>query len=363
MDIAIIGLPQSGKTTVFDALTRGQSSATGSGGPGAQMRVGVVKVPDPRVAVLAEMYDPKKLVYPEIKYLDLPGQEDSGPYRGIGGRNRNILQEADAYLMVLRTFNDPGVHHPLGGVDPGRDLANMLAELTLADLEVLERALERLDDSIKKSKSEERPVRLRHLDAARKVKENLEEGVPLRRQELTNSQAEFLADFQLLTAKPIIVAFNTGESGPDIVVSDLDVDPAEAASLGQVNLCGKLEADLVMMSGEEEALFRHELGVEEPATERVIRASYETLGLVSFLTIGDDEVRAWSVPHGLAAQKAAGTIHTDFYRGFIRAEVIPYDDLVRCGSIAQGRKEGVLRSEGKTYPVQDGDVIDFLINV
>ena len=363
MDIAIIGLPQSGKTTVFNALTRGHSSPTGGGGPSAEMHVGVVKVPDHRLGILAQMYQPQKVVYPEITYWDLPGEEAATQYRTIGGRHRNTLQVADAYLLVVRAFTNPAVHHPLGGVDPGRDLAAMLDELALADLEVLERAVERQDDAIKKSKPAERQSMARQLEALKKVKEGIDAGLPLRLQELGSSEAEVAARYQLLTSKPVIVAFNTDESGPDISFSGLGLDPVKTSDMGHVSMCGRLEEDLSRMSEEEEQEFRQDLGLDEPATNRVIRVSYETLGLVSFLTVGDDEVRAWSVPAGLAAQEAAGTVHSDFQRGFIRAEVIPFDDLVRCGGIPQCRKEGVLRSEGKTYPVEDGDVIDFLANV
>lgn len=363
MDIAIIGLPQSGKTTVFNALTRGHGAPTGGGGPSAEMHVGVVKVPDHRLSLLAQMYQPKKVVYPEITYWDLPGEEATTLARSIGGRHRNTLQSADAFLLVVRAFTNPAVHHPLGAVDPGRDLAAMVDELALADLEALERGVERQEDAINKSKTSERASMVRHLEALKKVKEGIEEGKPLRLQELASFDAEFVARYQLLTKKPVIVAFNTDESGPEIKLSQLGLEPMKSSDLGQVSLCARLEEDLAQMSEDEEQEFRQDLGLDDPATYRVIRASYETLGLVSFLTIGDDEVRAWSVPAGLAAQEAAGTVHTDFYKGFIRAEVIPFDDLARCGSIAQCRKEGVLRLEGKTYPVKDGDVIDFLVNV
>ena len=363
MDIAIIGLPRSGKTTVFNALTRGHSSPTGGGGPSLEMHVGVVKVPEPRLSILAQMYQPKKVVYPEITYWDLPGAEATTGSSSIGGRHRSTLETADAYLLVVRAFTNPAVHHHSGGVDPGRDLAAMLDELALADLEVLERAIDRQEDLIKKSKPVERQSMARHSEALKKVKEGIDGGIPLRLQEMVSSDAEFAGRYQLLTGKPVIVAFNTDESGPDITFSRLGLDPVRSSDMGQVSLCGRLEEDLARMSEEEEQEFRQDLGLDDPATYRVIRVSYETLGLVSFLTIGDDEVRAWSVPAGLPAQEAAGTVHSDFHRGFIRAEVTPFDDLVRCGGIPQCRKEGVLRSEGKTYPVEDGDVIDFLTNV
>ncbi|PKB83090.1 MAG: hypothetical protein BZY88_03220 [SAR202 cluster bacterium Io17-Chloro-G9] len=362
MEIAIIGLPQSGKTTVFNALTRGQADTTGAGGVGAQMHVGVAKVVDPRLAVLAEMYHPRKVVYPEIKYWDLPAVETRSKSQGVGGQSQNILQAADAFLLVVRSFTDPAVVHPSGSIDVVRDLESALGEIALADLVGLERISQRLEDGVKKSLPSERPALIRQLDTVVKVKRGIEEGVPLRRQQLTASEQTGLAEYQLLTGKPVIVAVNTGESAPEVRLEHLDISGGIADGLGQVSLCASLESDLGQMTDEEAEEFRRELGLDQSAMNRVIEVSYDTVGLVSFLTVGEDEVRAWSVSKDLPAQDAAGTIHTDFSRGFIRAEVIPYEDLVRCGSIAQGRKEGVLRSEGKSYSVQDGDVINFLIN-
>jgi GTP-binding protein YchF len=299
----------------------------------------------------------------EIKYWDLPGLDYATRSQGISGRHRNILQAADAFLLVVRAFTNPAVAHPMSSTNPGRDLETMLSELTFADLEVLERAVERLEDNIKKAKPPDRPGLARHLEAVQKVRQGLEAETPLRRQHLTDSDASFLVNYQLLTAKPVIVAFNTDESGPGVSLSQLDLAPELTAGLGEVSLSAKLEAELALMLDEEADEFRKDLGLGESALSQVIRVSYQTVGLVSFLTVGEDEVRAWSVPAGLRAQEAAGAIHSDFYRGFIRAEVIPYSDLTRCGSLAQGRKEGVLRSEGKTYLVKDGDVINFLVNV
>jgi GTP-binding protein YchF len=363
MDVSIIGLPQSGKTTVFNALTRGTAETTGAAGSASETHIGVVKVPDPRLDVLAGMYNPRKIVHAEIKYWNVPGAGHEGRFQGITGRHRNVLQAADAFLLVVRAFTNPAVVHPAGTIDPARDLETMLNELTFADLEVMERAVERLEDGIKKSKPAERPAVARQLEAVRKVKAGLESGTPLRSQSLSESEAAILVNYQLLTAKPVIVAFNTDESGPGLSFNELRLAPGLTSGLGEVSLSARLEAELAMMPEEEAAEFRQDLGLGESALSQVIRVSYQTLGLVSFLTVGEDEVRAWSVPRGIPAQDAAGTIHSDFYRGFIRAEVIPYEDLTRCGSLAQGRKEGVLRSEGKTYPVKDGDVIHFLVNV
>lgn len=359
MDIAIIGLAQCGKTTVFNALTRGIAVNSGA----SDMHIGVVKVPDPRLGVLADMYHPRKVISAEIKYWDVPGDDHDGKSQGITGRHRNVLQSADAFLLVVCAFTDPSVAHPQVSVDPARDLNAMLDELTFADLEVMERAVERLGDGVKKSKPEERPTLTRHLAAVQKVKAGLENGTPLRHQQLAESESSFMVNYQLLTGKPVVVIFNTDEADPNFAPPQVERSGERVSDLGIVSLSAKIEAELALMSDEEEAEFRQDLGLGESALSRVIRESYKTVGLVSFLTVGEDEVRAWSVKRDLPALDAAGAIHTDFSRGFIRAEVIPYDDLTRCGSLAQGRKEGVLRSEGKTYPVKDGDVINFLINV
>ena len=364
MDVAIIGLPMSGKTTVFNALTRGKADLSGA----SEMHVGMVKVADPRLYVLAEIFNPRKIIHAEIKYWDLPGPESLANSQGLSGKYLNVLQGADAFLLVVRTFTDPAVPHPLAtdpmaAADPGRDLSAMLDELTLADLVVMDRAIERLEDGMKKAKTTERPAISSQIEVAKKAKQGLEAGVPMWKQQFTGSETTFLANYQLLTYKRVIVAFNTDEEGPEVSMEELDVAGEASAGLGHVSLSGKLEADLALMSDEEAEEFRAELSIGESAVSLVVNASYDILGLVSFLTVGEDEVRAWSVDSGMPAQAAAGTIHTDFSRGFIRAEVIAYGDLIRCGSIAQGRKEGLLRSEGKTYEVRDGDVINFLINV
>ena len=363
MDIAIIGLPQSGKSTIFNALTAGHSTSTGAAGAGP-MQIGVVKVIDPRLAVLDDMYHPKKVIHPEIKYWDLPpvDREAASANQVLSGRQRNILQAADALLLVVRAFEDPALLHPLESVDPGRDVKMLLEELVLADLQALEGAEKRLEDGLKKAKPADRSSMVPQLETVQKVKSALEESIPMKSQTLTPSESAALVDFQLLTGKPVMIGFNTGESEVAPTFESLGITSEMAAGLGEVGLCAKLEDDLAMMEAEEADEFRKVMGLEEPAVERVKQVCYDTVGLVSFLTVGEDEVRAWPVPTGIEAQMAAGTIHTDFTRGFIRAEVIAYEDLIRCGSLAQGRKEGVLRSEGKTYEVKDGDVINFLIN-
>ena len=363
MDIVIIGLPQSGKTTLFNALTLGKSDASGASGSATEMHLGTVKVPDPRLDHLGEIYQPRKIVPAEIRYTDLPGPEGMARSQGISGRYRNVLQSATAFLVVVRAFHHDSVPHPAGEVDPARDLETMLGELTFADLEVLERASTRLADQVNKTKPAERPTVVRQKETVDKARAGLENGLPVRLQTFTDSERAILVNYQLLTDKNVIAVFNTDEGADAMSISDLGIDPALAAGVGQVSISARVEAELSAMDPEEAEEFRSDFGLGESAMSQVIRASYDTLGLVSFLTVGDDEVRAWSVPGGMPAVNAAGVIHTDFTRGFIRAEVIAYDDFNACGGMAQGRKEGLLRSEGKTYPVKDGDIINFLVNV
>ncbi len=359
MDIAIIGLPQSGKSATFNAITAGH--ATTEGGSAGPVQVGVVKVFDQRLVALEKMYVPRKVVYAEIKFWDLPPSPAERAQRNevLSGRHRNILQGVDSLLLVVRAFEDD----LQGPADPAGDLSEMLNELALADMETLDRAESRFSDAMKKSKPAERPAIQTQADAVQKAKAALESGTRLRQQELSLSERAALTDFQLLTDKPIVVAFNTGESDEGPSIADLGMPPEVTEGLGEVRLCAQLEEDLALMAEEEAEEFRDALGIAESAVDRVKQVCYSTVGLVSFLTVGEDEVRAWPVPEGIQALDAAGSIHSDFTRGFVRAEVIHYEDLIRCGSVAQGRKEGVLRSEGKTYPVKDGDVINFLVNV
>ena len=363
MDIVIIGLPQSGKTTLFNALTLGKSDASGASGSATEMHLGVVKVPDPRLDHLGDIYHPRKIVPAEIRYTDLPGPEGMARSQGISGRYRNIIQSATAFLVVIRAFHNDAVPHPTGAVDPARDLEAMLGELSFADLEVLERASTRLAEQFNKTKPADRPAMLRHRETVEKARAGLEAGIPVRRQEFTDSERAVLVNYQLLTDKNVIAVFNIDEGAEPMSIADLGLDAVMTQGVGEVNISARVEAELSLMDAVEAEEFRSDFDLGESAMSQVIRASYETLGLVSFLTVGDDEVRAWSVPGGMPAVTAAGVIHTDFTRGFIRAEVIAYNDFYACGSMAQGRKEGLLRSEGKTYSVQDGDIINFLVNV
>ena len=286
MDIAIIGLPLSGKTSTFNAVTAGHGAATG-GGTSGPVQVGVVKVTDQRLPVLDQMYHPRKVVYAEIKFWDLPAADRANQNQGLAGRHRNILQGAGALLLVVRAFEDD----LQGAASPAADLSAMLNELALADLETLERVQARLSDSLKKSKPAERPALVPQADAVRKVRESLENGIRVRQQELTLSERSAIVDYQLMTDKPIIVAFNTGESDDAPSLGEIGLGPDMTDGLGVVNLCARLEEDLALMSEDEAEEFRDALGLTESAVERVKQVCYDTVGLVSFLTVGDDEVR------------------------------------------------------------------------
>ena len=364
MELGVIGLAGSGKSTVFNTLTRGRVST--ASGAAAKSNVGAAKVPDERLAVLAGIFKPKRVTNAEVQYIDLLNTpEGLGKDQGIGGEYFNVLQRVDALVHVVRAFQNPAVPHIQGSIDPLRDIAALDMELTFSDVVILERRLERLDTELKGAKAQERDRINRESALLDNIKERLLQETPLREQELTDDEKKRVSAFQLLTAKPMLVLLNLGEEQ----LSDLDRLEADVQqevnrpNVSCVALCGRLEEELSQMEEEEEVEFRKSLNAGEPGQDKVVQASYRLLGLVSFLTGGPVEVRAWPVPRNTPAVQAAGRIHSDMERGFIRAEVVPYHDLAECGSTAEAKRRGLLRVEGKGYPVQDGDVIHFLFNV
>lgn len=365
MDVGIIGLRQSGKTTVFNAVTRGKAHI-GFGG-GNEPNVGVVKVPDPRLDVLAAMYKPKKVTPAEIRYVDFPaGGASFGKGEGPGGQFLGELRRVDALIHVVRAFHDPSVPHPEGSIDPARDVATMDLELAFADLALIERRLERLEAELRSTRAGERGAGERERALLARFKEALEAETPLRALELSEDEARMVAGFRFLTQKPLLILLNLDEAD----VGHREEIEAEFRRGYQVPhtevaaLCGKLEMELLDLSPEEAAEYRRNLGLgEETGLDRAIRLSYRLLGLISFLTAGPDEVRAWTVEQGATAPRAAGKIHSDMERGFIRAEVVRFEDLVAAGSEAEAKRRGLLRTEGKSYIVQDGDVLHILFNV
>ncbi len=364
MEITIIGLPQSGKTTIFNAATRGSAQVATFAN---RMNLGAAKVPDERLDVLNGIFKPRRKVNAEVTYADLPAApEGLGKTQSIGGEYLNDLQRADAILMVARAFDDPSVPHVADSIDAFRDIETLLFELTISDLDILERRLQRVAEGFKGAKTAERDALNKEQTILTRVSDDLEAGVHVRDQSLTEDELRLLSGFQMLTAKPLVVVVNVGEDQLD------DIPPIEARLTDEVQterirtaaLCGNLEMELAQMDSEDEQEFRESLGVVgESGLSRVINLCYEALDLISFLTVGDVEVRAWPVTRGTSALKAAGQIHSDMERGFIRGEVVTYDNLVSCRTLAEARKSGVLRQEGKNYIVQDGDILHVLFNV
>ncbi len=364
MEIGIIGLPQSGKTSIFNALT-GLGGA-GQGGHGDRAAVGVAKVPDSRLQPLSELFNSRKIVQAEVKYFDVPlTPRGLGKGEGFGGKLLNVLSQADALLHVVRAFDDESIPHMEESVDPLRDIEVLNLELTYSDLTILERKRERLEDALKGARAQERDNLLGEQALIDRVKEKLEEGLPLRSQELSTDEQKALSGYQFLTAKPELILLNVGEDDLDSTdaLERQVIERFGGESVGVASVCGKLEEELAQLDAEEAGEFRVSMNGGEPALDKVLRVSYELLGLVSFLTVGPDETRAWPVGRGTAAVKAAGKIHSDIERGFIRAEVIGYEEVLECKGLVEARKKGLIRQEGKEYRVQDGDVINFLFNV
>ena len=363
MELGVIGLPRSGKTTVFNALTRGSAQAVGTVD---RPNLGVVKVPDPRLEQLRDIFKPHRLVPAEVRYVDIPGPpEGLGRAQGIAGQALNLLERTDALLLVVRAFSDPTVSHPLGSIDPHRDLATMQLELAFADLGILERRAERIQAGLKGAKPPQRDALQQEQALIQRLKQALEAETPIRELELAPEEAGTLENYQFLTAKPLLVMWNIDEealAGAAALDEELR-DRYGRPGVRVAALCGKLEMELAQMSAEEEREFRESLGTGESGLDRMIALCQEVTGLITFFTTVSEEVRAWTVPLATAAVKAAGKIHSDMERGFIRAEVVHSQDLERCGSVAEARRQGVLHLEGKAYQVQDGDIITFLFNI
>ena len=364
MEITIIGLPQSGKTTIFNAATRGSAQVATFAN---KINLGAAKVPDERLDVLTGIFNPKRQVNAEVTYADLPAApEGLGKTQSIGGEYLNALQRADAILMVARAFEDPSVPHVADSIDAFRDIDTLLFELTISDLDILERRLARVAEGFKSAKTAERDALNKEQATLLRVRDNLEEGIHVRDQSLTHDELRLLSGFQMLTSKPLVVVVNVGEDRLDDIpaIEARLADEVQTRRIRTAALCGKLEMELAQMDAEDEQEFRESLGVVgESGLSRVINLCYEALDFISFMTVGDVEVRAWPIERGTPAVKAAGKIHTDLERGFIRGEVVTYENMVSCRTLAEARKNGVLRQEGKNYIVQDGDIMHVLFNV
>jgi GTP-binding protein YchF len=359
---ALIGFASTGKTTLFHLMTSGREAAR-SGHSKLETSVGISKVPDGRLDRLTAMYNPRKRVPATVEFTDL-AQTGSGGAKALV--DVAAYKNADALVHVVRAFRDPAVPHPSGSIDPARDAQQMEDELLLADLGVAERRLERLDKDLKKART---PDLERERDVITICKTTLEDGRPLRALDLKGEDLKRLRGFQFLSAKPLLLVLNLDESDLTAAKAATQIDRAsEAAGLtpflsragtAAVAVCAKIELEIAQLDAADATAFLADLGLAESGLDRVIRASYDLLGYISFFTVGDDECRAWSIPRNTPAQAAAGEIHSDIARGFIRAEVVSYEHLIARGSMAACRDHGEVRLEGKDYIVMDGDVINF----
>lgn len=362
MQIGIVGLPNSTKTTLFNALTRSQAETALTSSGKIEVHSASVEVPDQRVEILSEIFHPRKTTYARVQYNDVAGlRASAGKETALSGKLLNALAQSDALLHVVRAFEDDKVPHPDGSVDAVRDLAALEFEFLISDLGIVERRLERLGHDLdRKGVYPERLQDQKEFELFQKLKISLENEKPIRALDLGAEERRITRGYQFLTAKPSLIALNVGdEGGEDPGAYPVHLSPGDKI----VCLHGALEMEISQLSREDAALFLSEFGIEEPGLNRMIRLNYELLGLQSFFTVGEDEVRAWTIPQGATAVEAAGVIHTDLARGFIRAEVVSYQDLVEAGSLAEARQRGKLRLEGKQYRVQDGDILNIRFNV
>ena len=360
MKIGIIGLPNSGKTTVFNALTRGTIETAAYSSGQIEPNIAMVKVPDERLDALAKMFKPKKITPADVQYIDVAGMTTGASSSGgLNPQFLNYISQVDALLHVVRAFSDENVPHPQDSVNPQRDLEAVDLELMFSDMAIIERRVNRLKGEIGKMPPKDREVRQMELDALERLYAGLEQDLPIRAQDMSEDEAKVLRGFQFLSGKPMLVLVNIDEAQ----LNNPPVINYAKPKTAVVTLAGKVEAELAQLDDDDAQLFMDDLGITEPARERVIKASYSMLGLISFLTAGEDEVRAWTIRNGIPAVEAAGAIHSDIQRGFIRAEVVAFDDLMKAGDMVAAKKAGTLRLEGKTYIVKDGDIAHFLFNV
>lgn len=364
MKLGIVGLPNVGKSTLFNALTGAGAESANYPFCTIDPNVGVVAVPDKRLDALAEMYAPEKYTPATVEFFDIAGLvKGASQGEGLGNKFLSHIRECDAILHVVRCFQDSNIIHVDGSVDPIRDVETINYELILSDLEIIDRRIERVTKAMKADKTLGGEFAL-----LGRLKSHLESGLSARSLEVTDDEREIMADFPLLSSKPVIYVANVSE---DMVAEEPVSDPhysalkafAESENSGIISISAGLEAEIAELDAEEKAMFLEDLGITESGLDRLINASYDLLGLISFLTAGPKEVRAWTIKKGTKAPGAAGKIHSDFERGFIRAEIVAFDDLMKCGSITAAKDSGLYRSEGKDYVMKDGDVTLFRFNV
>jgi len=365
MKLGIVGLPNVGKSTLFNAITKAGAESANYPFCTIEPNVGVVAVPDERLERLAEMYNPEKVTPTSIEFVDIAGLvRGASQGEGLGNKFLSHIREVDAIVHVVRCFEDDNITHVDGSIDPVRDIETINLELIFADLESLER---RIDRTRKMTKSGEKKYQL-ELTLLERIYKDLEKNIPVRNMQFSEEEQETVKHLFLLTSKPVIYAANISENDVSKDPNSLPlvkkvIDYAASENAEVLVISARLEEEIAQLDPEEKKMFIQELGIKESGLDRLVKACYRLLGLISFLTAGPKEVRAWTILKGTKAPQAAGKIHSDFERGFIRAEVIPYETLIEVGSYTAAKEKGLVRSEGKDYVVNDGDVILFRFNV